>query len=159
MDEPVSGDMVAEEIEKVRARLAAMRSRGEIPDFPADELARQFHGVVESVEAGLLAAAPVDVEAVRRHAQFPPPPPGGARARLAGAVLRRVGGRLLRPLNAYAAADVAVLEALVDRQQRLGELVLHVQLERIRQLEFRVAQLELELERSNGGGPAPGADA
>ena len=159
MDEPVSGDVVAEEIEKVRARLAAMRDRGEIPDFPEDELARQFHGVVESVEAGLLAEAPVDVEAVRQHAQFPPSTATGARARVVGAVLRRLGAQVLGPLNAYAAADVTALEALVDRQQRLGELVLHVQLERIRQLEFRVAQLELELDRLGGEPPAPSTDA
>lgn len=159
MDEPVSGDVVAEEIEKVRARLAAMRDRGEIPDFPADELARQFHGVVEGVEAGLLAEAPVDVEAVRQHAQFPPSTAAGARTRLVRALLRRLGSEVLGPLNAYAAADVTALEALVDRQQRLGELVLHVQLERIRQLEFRVAQLELELERLGGEPPAPSTDA
>jgi hypothetical protein len=155
VDEVVEGDVVAAALARVRARLDGLRRAGRLPDFPADELDRQFLGVVESVEAGLAEAPPIDVAAVRDTAQFAAERielgssiPGGAVVHRAVSIVgRRLASGILSQVGDFSRATAIAVTQLAERQRQVQDVLLHVQLDRIRALEYRVAELELELTR------------
>lgn len=153
--EAPAGDVVMSVVDEVRRDLAGRRARGEIPSFPAGELDQQFSAVVEAVEAGLVEQAPLDPGGLRHAAQLPTwQPAGGGARRLVGLLIRplvRVVGALVRrQVSEFALRATSLIEELANRQNRVLFFLSRAHLDRVRSLEYRVAELERELERLRG---------
>lgn len=148
-------DAVAAAVARVESQLEDLRSKGKLPRLPKGELDRQFQGVVESVEAQVVAAPRVDVQAVVRSSDYLS---GGRPGVTSGSVPRRIVVKavsswlklVLPRLGRFAGATAEAVERLADRQDHIQELVVSTQLDRIRSLEYRCGQLELEVERLHG---------
>ncbi len=160
----LSADPVLGVVEQVRADLAARRERGELPTLPPDELVSHFDGVVEAVDAGLVEQPPLDVDDLVAAAELPawrPVPTGGPLKRIAVVAIRfpaRVLGLIVRrQVGDFALRSAEVSARIADRQTRTSRFLARAHLERIRSLEYRVAQLEDELARlRDGAPPSPG---
>lgn len=159
---PVAGgDAVALAVEEVRADLAARRADGSLPHLPDGELDRQFSAVVEAVDAGLVEEPPVDATGLRDLAvleTWRPTTPGlkGRLTRPLAHLLSRVVGALVRrQVDAFSSRTAALVEQLAERQNRLAAFLTRAHLDRIRSLEYRVAELERRLEDATRG-DAPG---
>ena len=160
MTEPdeATGDEVEEAVERVRVRLAEMRQSGLLPGLPKGEVDRQFQGVVETVEAGLLAEPPVDAGplyeagnfSVARISSESSVPGGSVVHRAIGKATRRAVSGVLQQVGEYAKLSTKAIEELAGRQRRMQDLMVGAHLDRLRALEYRVAQLELELSRARG---------
>lgn len=141
-------------LERARHDLAERRNRGELPAFPAGELRSHFEGVVESVEAGLVSEPPIDIAALVRATEMSEAiptdsdlPGGSVLHRIVAKVNRRSTVAVLEQVSQFAQVTTRAIDELADRQRRLQEFLLGAHLDRVRSLERRVAQLELELER------------
>ncbi|MBU6214973.1 MAG: hypothetical protein KGR17_00065 [Acidobacteria bacterium] len=157
----LSADPVLGVVDRVRADLAARRARGELPSLPADELVSHFEGVVEAVDAGLVEQPPLEVDELTAAAALPawrPVPTGGPLKRIAVVLIQlpaRVIGLLVRrQVGEFATRTAEVAAQIADRQTRISRFLARAHLERIRSLEYRVAQLEDELRRARDGEPA-----
>ena len=159
-EQPRRGDLVAEVVEEVRGDLAERRRRGELPDLPAGELQRHFDGVVEAVDGAVAEQPPIGsgglVEAANLETWRPG---GGMRNRVVGAVLyplsRVIGAIVRRQVGAFSRRSAEVLVELVDRQNRMQRFLARAHLDRLRSAEYRIAQLEREVEdlrRREGAG-------
>ena len=159
MDQKLNGakrriDPVADAIDEVRADLAARRAAGEIPELPPGELERQFSAVVEAAD-GLLRgrAAPRRQRpgAPRRDGDMGTAadraPRTDRRSTAAGSGrapsapscdARSRRGRTARPTSSSRSSPGrTACSAFLGR----------VHLDRVRSLEYRVAELEREVER------------
>ena len=146
------GDLVAGAVDQVRRELAARRGAGELPRLPAGELERHFDGVVEAVEGAVVEVAPVGVDGLRDAAVLETwRARGGIRNRLLAIALapfsRLIGAVVRRQVGPFAQRAAEILVEVADRQQRMQRFLARAHLDRIRGLEYRVAELEQELER------------
>lgn len=150
-----SVDPVAAAMEEVRGELRRRRERGELPELPPEELERQFTGVVEAVEAGLVEHPPLDPGDLTGPAVLESWRPfrgrGGPVGRLLDLALspltRVVGVFVRRQVGEFSMRTALVVEELALRQNRTSTFLSRAFLDRQRRLEYRVAQLELEVER------------
>ncbi|MFZ4517529.1 MAG: hypothetical protein ACOYOP_04030 [Microthrixaceae bacterium] len=150
----VGGDPVADVVARVRADLAERRRRGELPDLPAGELERQFDAVVEAADAGLVEEPDTDLGPLRAEAALPtwrPVPMGNPVRRVvvivSGLLARVTGVFVRRQVGGFTQRTTAAIEELTARQQRLTHFLARAHLDRIRTLEYRIAQLEEEVLR------------
>lgn len=146
-------DPVAAALDEVKADLAARRAAGELPELREGDLDRQFSAVVETLDGTLLDQPAIDLSAMGHQAHLATFEPG------AGGLV----GRLLRPLKAfwsravgyvvrrqvgpYAQRSTDVVSQIADRQQRMLTFLGRVHLDRVRSLEYRVAELEREVQQ------------
>lgn len=173
--EQIANDAVAEVVAEVRRDLAARRARGELPQLPGDELDRQFSAVVEAVEAGIVEEPPLVPGDLTGPAVLETWQPMGGRggpiARLVALLLspltRTVGVIVRRQVGEFSTRTAVVVEQLAARQNRILFFLSRTHLDRQRRLEYRVAQLEREVESLRGqlegrvdrhAGSAPGQD-
>jgi hypothetical protein len=154
------GDIVTNTVARVRDELASRRRRGELPELPGAELGLQFDGVVEAVDALLIEQPPLDTDALRRLAQLPnwrPALTGGPLRRVAGIVMRQVarivGLVVRRQVTGFAHVTGDLVVEIERRQQKATAFLARAHLDRVRSLEYRVAQLEEELDRLRAGRP------
>lgn len=151
-------DAVTGVVEKVRRDLAAKRANGDLPHLPEGELDRQFSAVVEAVDAGLVEEPPLDTSRLAGLAALETwqPPRGGLKARLTRplthVVSRVVGAIVRRQLEAFASHTNELLGQLALRQNRVAKFLARAHLDRIRSLEYRVAELERRIEELQGRG-------
>jgi hypothetical protein len=139
----------------VRRDLAERRARGELPAMPADELDRQFSAVVEAVEAGIIEEPPLDPGDLTGPAVLetwrPAERLGGPAGRIVGMLLspvtRIVGLFVRRQVGEFSARTATVVEELAARQNRILFFLSRTHLDRQRRLEYRVAELEREVEQ------------
>lgn len=149
----VSGDAVDRILDRVRRDLAAKRASGELPEPPLHELERQFTAIVEAVDAGLVEEPPLDPGILRQSSALETwrPSGPGLKRRLtrpvAHATSRAIGAVVRRQVQPFAARSTALLEQLVHRQNRTSHFLTRVHLDRVRGLEWRIAELERELDR------------
>jgi hypothetical protein len=66
-----------------------------------------------------------------------------------------VGLFVRRQVGDFSTRAAAAIEQLADRQQRMSAFLARAHLDRIRTLEYRVAQLEREVTRLRDGAPDP----
>ena len=153
-----SADAVAEAVAEVRRDLAARRASGELPALPADELDRQFSAVVEAVEAGIVEEPPLVPGDLTGPAVLetwrPMAGRGGPLARIVALVLspltRTVGVVVRRQVGEFSTRTATTVEQLASRQNRILFFLSRTHLDRQRRLEYRVAQLEREVESLRG---------
>ena len=150
-------DAVARAVADVRRDLQERRARGELPQLPDDEFASQFAGVVEAVDARLVEEHPVDVGGLGHAATLPVWKPSRTDpvAKLVGILLRPllyVTGTFVRLQVARFSQRTAIaVRQLVERQEAMAKFLAGAHLDRIRTLEYRVAQLEEELDALRAG--------
>ena len=147
-------DAVEDALAEVRRDLAARRERGELPHLPADELDRQFSAVVESVEAGIVEQPPLipgDLHGPAVLESWRPMagkgPAGRAVALLLSPVTRVIGLFVRRQVGEFSTRTAAAVEELAARQNKILFFLSRTHLDRTRRLEFRVAELEREVEQ------------
>lgn len=149
-----TADPVAGAVDEVRRDLEAARAAGTVPHLPDGELDRQFSAVVEAVDAGivdegLLPTADLGGLAVLETWR---PPRRGIKARLTAPfvhlVSRLVGAVVRRQVEAFAARTHDIVAQLAARQHRATSFLVRAHLDRIRSLEYRVAELERRLAES-----------
>lgn len=145
-------DAVGEMVDQVRRDLADRRAAGAIPHLPAGELDRQFSAVIEAVDAGLVEEAPLDPGPLADLAVLETwqPSAGGLRSRLTRPVVhlwsRLVGALVRRQVEGFSHRVTELIEELVHRQNRMQVFLTRTHLDRLRSLEYRVAELEREVE-------------
>ena len=165
MDQKLNGakrriDPVADAIDDVRADLAARRAAGEIPELPPGELERQFSAVVEAADGLFVDEPPLDASNLAPLAAMATwePPQNGLRGRTVGRLRwfwsRAVGTVVRRQVAPWAHRTTHVVEQVVARQNRVIWFLGRVHLDRVRSLEYRVAELEREVERLRAAPPA-----
>ncbi len=151
-NETTSGDSVTAVVEQVRQDLAAKRANGSIPHLPEGELDRQFSAVVEAVDAGLVEEPLLDPAGLRSLAALETWRPGrvGVKGRLTAPFInlfsRAVGAIVRRQSEAFARRTADLIEQLAHRQNRVAQFLTRAHLDRIRGLEYRVAELERRIE-------------
>jgi hypothetical protein len=145
---------VEQAIAEVRSDLAARRSRGELPELPTNELNLQFNAVIESVEGGISEQPPIDTTELRALSHLDIWRPFANRS-----PRRRAVGKLISPFSravgivvrnqaaAYTHRTAKVVTELAERQNRIQFFLERTHLDRVRRLEYRIAQLEREVER------------
>jgi hypothetical protein len=84
-------------------------------------------------------------------------PGGSALHKVVAKVVGRQIQGMAQQMRIFGSDLVDRMQHLDDRQERMRKFLLVAHLDRVRQLEYRVAQLELELERARGRG-ADGPD-
>lgn len=154
--EQPSGDLVTGAVAQVREELDARRRSGELPQLPPGELERHFEGVVEAVEGAVVEVAPVGVAGLQDAAVLETwRARGGIRNRLLGLVLvpfaRLLGAVVRRQVGPFAQRTADILVEVVDRQNRMQKFLARAHLDRVRGLEYRVAELEREVDRLRRG--------
>lgn len=148
-----SSDAVDRILDQVRHDLAVKRASGEIPELPVHELERQFTAIVEAVDAGLVEEPPLDPGSLRAKSTLETwrPAGRGLKRRLVGpvghAASRVVGAVVRRQVQPFAERATTVIEQLVHRENRTTHFLTRVHLERVRGLEWRIAELEREIEQ------------
>jgi len=150
----LSTDAVDAAVAEVRRDLAERRERGELPHLPADELDRQFSAVVEAVEAGIVEQPPLDPGDLHGPAVLASWRPMAARgpvgkvvALLLSPVTRVVGLFVRRQVGEFSTRTAAAVEELAARQNKILFFLSRTHLDRTRRLEYRVAELEREVEQ------------
>jgi hypothetical protein len=152
-------DVVDRAVAEVRRDLQDRRARGELPRLPDDEFRSQFAGVVESVDARLVEEHPVDVGGLGHAATLPvwTPSRTDPLAKVVGILLRPlmyVTGTFVRLQVARFSQRTAVaVRQLVERQEAMSKFLAGAHLDRIRTLEYRVAELEQQLDQMRSGRP------
>ena len=151
-NEPNSGDSVTAVVEQVRQDLAAKRADGSIPHLPEGELDRQFSAVVEAVDAGLVEETPLDPGGLRGLAVLETWRPSrvGIKGRITSPFIyifsRAVGAIVRRQTEVFARRTADLVDQLAHRQNRVAHFLARAHLDRIRSLEYRVAELERRIE-------------
>ncbi len=160
-DEPPADDrdLVTGAVAQVRRELEARRQAGELPKLPEGELQRHFDGVVEAVDGALVERPPIGVGGLRDAAVLETwRARGGIRNRVLGLVLvpfaRLFGAVVRRQVGPFSERTAEVVVELVDRQERMQRFLTRAHLDRIRSLEYRVAELEREVRQLRDGGAA-----
>ena len=150
----LSTDAVDAAVADVRRDLAERRARGELPHLPADELDRQFSAVVEAVEAGIVEQPPLvpgDLHGPAVLESWRPMAGRGAAGKLVALLLspvtRVVGLFVRRQVGEFSTRTAAAVEELAQRQNKILFFLSRTHLDRTRRLEYRVAELERELEQ------------
>ncbi|MCU1498390.1 MAG: hypothetical protein JWM47_2343 [Acidimicrobiales bacterium] len=147
-----AGDPVADAVEQVRADLAARRASGAVPHLPVGELDRQFEAVIEAVDAGIVEEPPLALGLLPGAAYLETwrPPTGGIKGLLFGRLLhlwsRLVGAVVRRQVEPFSQQATQAIGALMHRQNKLQLFLTRAHLDRLRTLEYRVAELERELD-------------
>lgn len=155
MESSEDTDPVVAAVDDVREELRRRRERGELPELPPGELERQFSGVVEAVEGGLVELPPIDPGDLTGPAVLETWRPFRGRAGLLGRSLgvlvspfaRVIGVFVRRQVGEFTTRTAVVVEELAARQNRTSAFLSRAFLDRQRRLEYRCAQLELEVER------------
>ena len=155
----MNGDMVTDAVAQVREELDARRRAGELPSLPEGELARHFEGVVEAVDAALVEVAPIGVDGLPNAAVLETwRARGGIRNRTLGLLLvpfaRLFGAVIRRQVGPFSQRTSEILIEVVERQNRMQRFLSRAHLDRIRGLEYRVAELEREVRQLRDGGDA-----
>lgn len=155
-DDPATGgsatsDMVADTVEDVRRELAERRRTGSLPELPPEELQRHFGGVVEAVDGAIVERGPVGSAGLTEAAALETWRPGtGLRSRGIGLVLwplsRLFGALIRRQVGPFSHRTAEIVTELVDRQNRMQRFLARAHLDRLRGVEYRVAELERELD-------------
>jgi len=164
MDQKLNGakqriDPVTAAIDEVRADLAARRAAGEIPELPPGELERQFSAVVEAADGLFVDEPPLDASGLAPVADMATwePPRTGFRGRTVGRLRwlwsRAVGSIVRHQVAPWAHRTTAVVEQVVARQNHSLSFLGRVHLDRVRSLEYRVAELERDVERLRAAPP------
>jgi hypothetical protein len=150
----LSTDAVDAAVAEVRRDLAERRARGDLPHLPADELDRQFSAVVEAVEAGIVEQPPLipgDLHGPAVLESWRPMAGRGAMGKVVAALLspvtRIVGVFVRRQVGEFSTRTAAAVEELAARQNKILFFLSRTHLDRTRRLEYRVAELERELEQ------------
>lgn len=162
-----TGDVVDAMVDKVRHDLADRRAAGVVPNLPAGELDRQFSAVIEAVDAGLVEEPPLDPGTLSGLAVLETwqPPAGGLKARLTRPLVhlwsRLVGALVRRQVEGFSRKVTELIEHLIHRQNRMLAFLTRTHLDRLRGLEYRVAELEREVEvlRAEPSDGEPDTDA
>lgn len=147
-----TGDPVADAVAEVRADLAGRRAAGAVPHLPAGELDRQFEAVIEAVDAGIVEEPPLALGLLpgAAHLETWQPPTAGIKGRLLGRLLhlwsRLVGAVVRRQVEPFSRQATQAIGALMHRQNKLQLFLTRAHLDRLRTLEYRVAELERELD-------------
>jgi hypothetical protein len=150
-------DEVARAVAEVTADLAARRARGDLPRLPKDEMVSHFTGVVESVNARILEEPPVDLAGLRRAGELPTwtPTRTDPLGRFLAVLLKpflAVTGWLVRKQSVeFNRRTVTAVTQLSERTEAAAEFLVEAHLDRLRTLEYRVAELEEELDRLRQG--------
>lgn len=146
------GDSVAATVRQVRDDLAAKRASGAVPHLPVGELDRQFSAVIEAVDAGIVDEPPLALGLLPGDANLETwrPASGGLKGRLLARPMylwsRLVGAVVRRQVAPFSERTTEAIGALMHRQNKLQSFVARVHLDRVRSLEYRVAELERELD-------------
>jgi hypothetical protein len=150
----LSTDAVDDAVAEVRRDLAERRERGDLPHLPADELDRQFSAVVEAVEAGIVEQPPLvpgDLHGPAVLESWRPMAGRGALGKVVALALspltRVIGLFVRRQVGEFSTRTAAAVEELAARQNRILFFLSRTHLDRTRRLEYRVAELERELEQ------------
>ncbi|HTO00238.1 MAG TPA: hypothetical protein VL068_06145 [Microthrixaceae bacterium] len=158
-DDQPADDLIVEAVNEVRRDLAERRRRGEIPHLPAGELDRQFAGVVEAADGGVVEMTPIGSHGLAESAvleTWRPSKEGGLAKKFIGIVLGpllRVFGMLVRrQVGEFSRRTAEVVNELVDRQNRMQRFLVRAHLDRVRSLEFRVSELEREIDQLHANG-------
>ena len=144
-------------VEQIRRDLAQKRAKGSVPHLPAGELDRQFSAVVEAVDAGLVEEPALDTVGLPASAvlQTWRPAGRGVRGKLAAPFVylfsRLVGAIIRRQLEEFTRRTAELVEQLAHRQNRVAHFLARAHLDRIRSLEYRVAELERRIEALQSG--------
>lgn len=147
-----TGDVVDAVVDRVRQDLAGRRAAGVLPHLPAGELDRQFSAVIEAVDAGLVEEPPLDPGTLAGLAGLETwrPVARGLRGRLTRPLVhlwsRLVGALVRRQVEGFSRKATELIEHLVHRQNRMHAFLSRTHLDRLRGLEYRVAELEREVE-------------
>ncbi|CAN5639561.1 hypothetical protein BH10ACT1_BH10ACT1_38140 [soil metagenome] len=164
--EAVGGDAVAATVARVRDELAARRASGAVPHLPDGELDRQFDAVIEAVDAGIVEEPPLALGLLPgvAHLETWRPPTGGLKGLVLGRFLhlwsRLVGAVVRRQIEPFSQQSTEAIGALMHRQNKMQVFLTRAHLDRLRGLEYRVAELERELDEVRAArSGAPGADA
>lgn len=157
--EQPDADLVTGAVAQVRRELEARRQAGELPRLPEGELERHFDGVVEAVDGALVERPPIGVDGLRDTAALETwRARCGIRNRVLGLVLvpfaRLFGAVVRRQVGPFAQRTAEIVVEVVDRQERMQRFLARAHLDRIRSLEYRVAELEREVRQRRGGGDA-----
>lgn len=152
----MNGDMVTDAVAQVREELDARRRAGELPSLPKGELTRHFEGVVEAVDAALVEVAPISVGGLPDAAVLETwRARGGIRNRTLGLLLvpfaRLFGAVVRRQVGPFSQRTSEILTEVVERQNRMQRFLSRAHLDRIRSLEYRVAELEREVRELRHG--------
>lgn len=139
-----------EVVAEVRNELAERRRTGEIPHIPEGELSRHFDGVVEAVDGAVVEMAPIGTAGLAEAALLETwRPARGIRSRVLALVLaplsRILGAVVRRQVSGFSERTTEILNEVVDRQNRMQRFLARAHLDRVRGLEYRVAELEREL--------------
>lgn len=158
-EQTADGDMVTGAVDQVRRELEARRASGELPRLPEGELERHFEGVVEAVDGAIVERPPIGADGLRDAAVLETwRARGGIRNRVLGLVLvpfaRLFGAVIRRQVGPFAQRTADIVVELTDRQNRMQRFLARAHLDRIRSLEYRVAELEREVRRLREGGDA-----
>jgi hypothetical protein len=141
---------------RVRQDLADRRAAGVIPHLPESELDRQFSAVIDAVDAGLVEDPPLDTGPLAGLSVLETwqPRRGGLRTRLIRPIVhipsRLVGALVRRQVQGFSRKAFEVIEHLVTRQNKMVTFLTRVHLDRLRGLEYRVAELEREVTMLRG---------
>ena len=151
------GDIVTGAVARTREELAARRRAGEIPAIPQGELQRHFEGVVEAVDGAIIEVGPIGVDGLRESAALETwRARAGIRERALGLILlpfvRLFGATVRRQVGPFSQRTADILGEVVDRQNRMQRFLGRAHLDRIRGLEYRIAELEREVEQLRGAG-------
>ncbi|QXC62822.1 hypothetical protein KSP35_08605 [Aquihabitans sp. G128] len=149
---PPTGDSVAATVQQVRDDLAARRAAGAVPHLPVGELDRQFSAVIEAVDAGIVEEPPLALGVLpgTAHLETWRPTTGGLKGLLVGRLLhvwsRLVGAVVRRQVEPFAQRSTEAIGALMHRQNKIQTFLTRAHLDHLRSLEYRVAELERELD-------------
>ena len=151
------GDIVTGAVARTREDLAARRRAGEIPEVPPGELERHFDGVVEAVDAALIEVGPIGTTGLHESARLENwRARRGIRDRALGLILlpfvRLFGATIRRQVGPFSQRTAEILGEVVDRQNRMQRFLGRAHLDRIRSLEYRIAELEREVGRLRSSG-------
>lgn len=155
----MNGDMVTDAVAQVREELDARRRAGELPALPEGELARHFEGVVEAVDGALVELAPISAGGLHDAAVLETwRARGGLKNRTLGLLLvpfaRLFGAVVRRQVGPFSHRTSEILTEVVERQNRMQRFLARAHLDRIRSLEYRIAELEREVRQLRDGGDA-----
>ena len=148
-------DLVAKAIQEVTAELAEKRASGELPEFPEGELSNHFTGVIEATEAGIVQQPPLDLSILNDVAQLEtyitPAKSGGPMARVRNKITHRlslfVGHAVHNQVGPFSRLTAGLLHQISAREQKTNTFLVKAHLDRVRSLEYRIAQLERELDQ------------
>lgn len=152
-------DRVDQILDEVRRDIAERQAAGDLPRLPPEELQQQFDAIVEVTSADLETDDPELLDTVSALSALPSWSPKATSPLrwliyAVTAPLRRIISRLVRnQLSPFTTQTAALLRELSGRQQKQGRFLRDAHLDRLRSLEARVADLELDSTTAKKTGP------